>query len=188
MSPEIGPCRGRRQPSPGLREAASRRACYIGNRQAPPLARHARLDLGDRDGFLPTWIRLGRSAAARRAADRRRAPGPGQCARVRPGAPHDAGPESQPPRAFRPRDPERDGRARHAGRDAAPALRLRRGLPRRLRADRPGGRARRLGLPLGHERAVLARHAPDPRLRNRSRSASAGSPASRRASSSAASG
>ena len=37
-------------------------------------------------------------------------------------------------------------------------------LLRRLRADRARGRARRQRLPLGDERAVLARHVPDPRL------------------------
>ena len=51
-----------------------------------------------------------------------------------------------------------------AARSGATAARA---CSRRLRPDRPRDRARRLGLPLGGERAVLAGHAPDPRLRQR---------------------
>ena len=63
----------------------------------------------------------------------------------------------------------RDGRARPARADHSDRVR-RPGLELRvLRADRARGRARRLGLPLDDERAVLAGHAADLRVRHRKR-------------------
>ena len=51
------------------------------------------------------------------------------------------------------------------GADAAGGLRRRRREPRRLRPDRARDRGDRLRLPLGHERAVVAGHVPDLRVR-----------------------
>ena len=65
------------------------------------------------------------------------------------------------------RDLSRDGRARPARLDHPRAVRRRRHELRLLRPGRARGRARRLGLPLDDERAVVARHGADQRVRHR---------------------
>ncbi len=67
----------------------------------------------------------------------------------------------------RPRDLPRDGRARPARPDHSRAVRRPGPQLRLLRPDRARGRARRLGLPLDDERAVLAGHGADQRVRHR---------------------
>ena len=108
---------------------------------------------------------MGRSVPFRQPAQRGRKAGPRQRARIRASetdAPH---PRSQPQRALRPRDHDRDGRTGAFGFDPAAGIRLRRGQSRLLRADGARDRTRRLRLPLGDERAVVAGHASDLRIR-----------------------
>ena len=92
---------------------------------------------------------------------------PRRRARLLPGQADDARARGQPAREVPPRDHERDGRARPAGLDPAREVRLRRRQLHDLRPGRARGRARRFGLPLGDERAVLAGDASDLRLRHR---------------------
>ena len=87
----------------------------------------------------------------------------------------------------RPRDHGRDGRARPARRDDRPRIWRRRAQLCELRPRRARGRAGRQRLSLGHVGPVLARHAPDPRLRVARRRGANICPGSRPANGSAAS-
>ena len=86
--------------------------------------------------------------------------------RLLPGQAVPARADGEPRGEIRSRDHERDGRdglpRRHAG-----GLWLRRRQLRRLRPDLPRGRAGRLRLPLGDERAVVAGDVSDLRVRLR---------------------
>jgi superfamily II DNA/RNA helicase len=134
-------------------------------RRAPPrrptpwTATHDRLDQTARNRPLHL-LRLGRPAAPRRRADRRRAGHPRRRPGVLPGEAVPARAHGQPARDVRPRHHERDGGdglpRRHAAR-----LRLRgRGL-RRLRPDLARGGEGGFGLPLRVLGAVVAGHVPD---------------------------
>ena len=113
-----------------------------------------------------TGLPVGRSVPPRRPALRGGDADQGDGARLRPGEAAAARDRSLREGEDRPGDLRRDGRARPARRDHPRRIRRRRRLLRRLRPDRPRGRAGRQRLSLDDERAVVAGHAPDPRLRN----------------------
>ena len=110
-------------------------------------------------------IRLGRPAAAERAADRGRAHGARRRARLLPGQARAARAGGVPPREDRSGDLSRDGRARPARADDPRAIRRAGPELRQLRPDRARGGARGLGLPLDDERAVFAGDGADLRIR-----------------------
>ena len=103
---------------------------------------------------------------SRSELERGRAHGARQRPRLLPGKAVAAGARSQPSRAFRSRDHERDGRARLSRLDDR-GLWLRWRQLRLLRPDRTRGRARRQRLSLGDERAVEPGHVSDLRVRHR---------------------
>ena len=111
-------------------------------------------------------LSMGRSVPPRRPALRGGDAGHGDGARLRPGEAAAARDRGLREGKDRPGDLRRDGRARPARRDDPGGVRRRRRFLRRLRPDRPRGRAGRQRLSLDDERAVVAGHAPDPRLRN----------------------
>ena len=98
---------------------------------------------------------------------RGRAHGARRGARLLPGEARAARAGGVPAREDRPGDLPRDGRARAARADHPGGVRRPGPELRLLRPDRARGRARRLGLPLDDERAVLARHGADLRVRHR---------------------
>src|SRR6266699_187938 len=106
-----------------------------------------------------------RSAAPRRAAHGSRAHGARRGARVRSRKARAAHPRGVSQRKKRSGDLPRDGSAWNARLDASRGIRLRRAQLRELRPRRARDRAGRLRIPVAHERAELARHAADPRVR-----------------------
>ena len=109
---------------------------------------------------------MGRSVPFRRPALRGGDADHGDGARLRPGqaaAARDRGLRQGEERSG---DLRRDGRARPARRDDSGGVRRRRRLLCRLWPHRPRSRAGRQRLSLDDERAVVAGHAPDPRLRD----------------------
>ncbi len=109
---------------------------------------------------------MGRSVASRGATDDGREAGARCRARVRAGQARPADRRGISARAHRHRDLSRNGRARPSGRDDPGGVRRRRAQLCELRTHRARGRARRLGLPLDDERAVLARDAAHPCVRH----------------------
>ena len=87
-------------------------------------------------------VRLGGSVLPRRPAHRGGDRDPRRRARLLPGQADAARARGQPAREVRPRDHERDGRARPAGLDPAREVRLRRRQLHDLRPGRARGRAR----------------------------------------------
>ena len=111
-------------------------------------------------GFFP----VGRSVPARRAAHRRRAHDPRHRARLCAGQAAAAGGQGLSRREDRPRDLQRDGRARPDRRHAAGGIWLRQRELRRLRPGRARDRARRFRLSLDELGAVVAGDVSDLRL------------------------
>ena len=111
---------------------------------------------------------LVRPLFARRPAHRRRACRARRRPRLLPGAPAATRHRSLPPRNHRRGHLPRNGRARPARRDDSRSLRRRGPELCLLRLGRPRSRARRFGLPLDDERAVLAGHGAHQRVRHRS--------------------
>ena len=110
-------------------------------------------------------VRLAGSVRSRSSADRRGAARPRHGRRLCAGEAAAARDLGLSRGAVRPRDHERDGRARPARRDDPSRIWRRRPRLCQLRPDRPRGRARRQRLPLGDVGAVEPRDVPDLRLR-----------------------
>src|SRR5438105_402290 len=112
-------------------------------------------------------MRLARSAPPGVAAHGSRAHGARCGARVRAGQAAASRSGGVPPREDGSFYPPRDGSARFPGTHASRRIRRRRNQPRELRADRARAGARGFRLPIDDERAELARHDADPRIRLR---------------------
>ena len=144
--------------TPSACPGMTRRNAHVGRGTARRQARHLAEGRG---------LQLGRPARPRRPAHRRRAHGARQRQGLRAG-------ETVPARAqglsrgeLRPRDHDRDGRARPARRDHPGRVRRRGARLCLLRADRARSRGGGLRLSLGDVGAVLAGDAPDLFLRQR---------------------
>src|SRR5439155_5820960 len=117
--------------------------------------------------FRQAYIQVGRSAAARRTAERRRTDRARYraCVRAREAAAADyAGVSSRDDRSG---DLHRDGLAWPSRHNHPAGVRRRGPKLRLLWVDRTRGRARRLGLSFDDERAKLARDVSDLRVRER---------------------
>ena len=119
------------------------------------------------DDLRSNFLCLGRPPITRRSTRRKRAHGARCGARVLSGQTRAARANGVSPRKHRSGDFSRNGRTRPARRDLADGIRRRGPELCQLRSDRARGRARRFGLSLDDERAKLAGHAADLRIRRR---------------------